>query len=86
MNREVLTMKPNLDQLLDEAGVPTAEEVLLEELEHEKKRSGSLEDALRKTRGKLKEVQIELNQRRREDKKRNKSQYRNKKKYQKFNG
>jgi hypothetical protein len=78
-------MKPNLDQLLDDAGVPTSEEVLLEELEHEKKRNGLLEDTLRKTRGKLKEVQIELNQRRRKDKKRNKSQYRNKKKYQKFN-
>jgi hypothetical protein len=69
-------MKPNLDELMNDAGVPTTEEVLLEELAKAKSKVYALTGALRSTRGELKEVRRELNKRIREDKKKQKQHFR----------
>jgi ribosome recycling factor len=70
-------MKPNLDELLADAGVPKAEEVLLAELHKVKAENYALKNKLRDARGQLKQVRRELNKRIREEKKKKKQHYRN---------
>ena len=83
----VLTMENhNLVQMMDDAGIPTSEEVLLAELEKVKHKNYALASALRRTRGELKEVRRELNKLTREKQKTQKQFYKNGKRGTKFNG
>lgn len=72
-------MKPNqsLDELMNDAGIPSTEEVLLAELEKVKGKNYALANALRKTRGELKELRRNFNKLVREKKKSQKQHYRN---------
>jgi hypothetical protein len=71
-------MKPNLsiDELMDEAGIPTSEEVLLAELAKAHSKIYALTGALRNTRGELKEVRRNMQKILKEKKKTEKPQLR----------
>lgn len=79
-------MKPNLDELMYEAGIPTSEEVLLEELAKANAKVYALTNALRNTRGELKQVRRDMNKLIKEKKKVQKPHYKNGKRGTKFNG
>lgn len=69
-------MKPNLDQMMDEAGIPTSEEVLLAELEKAYSKNYALTNALRSTRGELRQLRKEFNKLVKEKKKEEKPRLR----------
>lgn len=71
--------KPNLDsinEMMSDAGIPTTEEVLVEELAKANGKIYALTNALRNARGELKTVRQELNKRIREEKKKKKQHFR----------
>lgn len=79
--------KPNLDEMMQDAGIPSAEEVLLDEIRKLKEKNYALTNALRNTRGELKQVRRDLQKRIKEDKKKSqKPHYKNGRRGSNFNG
>lgn len=79
-------LKPNLDDLMQDAGIPTSEEVLLDELQKAKAKNYALTNALRNARGELKQVRRELQKLVKEKKKNAKPHYRNGRRGTQLNG
>lgn len=70
-------MKPNLDEMMNDAGIPTSEEVLLAELAKAHSKIYALTNALRNTRGELKQTRREMQKLIKEKKQGQKQHYRN---------